>query len=482
MAESQKIRANFLTPAHKSGAYLHPAIERYVSIPHQYDLPALPNLDNPHAPEGVIEQTQILAADTFTSSGSKYWHTFFLVNGASSGLHAALLATVRPGRKIIVQRNIPQCVVNALILCGADPIWVYPEYEPLLDLAHGVHASDIGAALNAHSGEVDAVLVLSPTHHGIASDISTIAALVHEANIALIVDESYGAHFKFHSDLPESATECDADLVVHATHYSLSGMLQTGMLHVKKHSNNIDFNRVCSAVSVVQPANPSYLLLTSIEAVCAEMRARGPLHMEKTIELARQCAKRISSLQGFRVLSELGQGWERDETRVTVVMENGESGYDLDTNLIERFGIYCELPSFRRVTLVFSVGNTQEEVDLLITALSLIAITRPEGILIAEQVESFPALSQITGIPRGITPREAFFAETEEVDLMECVGRISANSLTPHPPGIPVVASGEQITSECVNVLMRVLDAGGSVSGAEDGTLERIRVIKEADA
>ena len=113
----------------------------------QADLPELPELDNLFAPEGVILEAQALAADAFGAE-----QTWFLANGSTCGIEAAVLATCRPGDKLILPRNVHQSAIAALILSGAIPVWLEPEIDRQWDIAHSVDPAQVAIALAQHPG------------------------------------------------------------------------------------------------------------------------------------------------------------------------------------------------------------------------------------------------------------------------------------------------------------------------------------------
>lgn len=493
LRESRSVRANFFFPGHKQGAAVLPRLrDAYGRAALRLDLPELPILDNLFAPEGVLKDSQELAAETFTSQGAQVWDTFFLVNGSTCGVEAAILATVRPGRKIILPRNAHQSAVHALVLGGAVPVWIEPLYDAEHDLLHGVSPASIEQALRENKGQVDAVLLISPTYHGVCSDVAAIAALTQEANTLLIIDEAHGSHFPFHELLPPTATECNADIVVQSTHKTLSALTQAAMMHVRKSS--VDRQKIAAALQLVQSTSPSNLLLASLEATRALMDEQGEDLMSRTIDIARNCAVRIASLKGFSVLGIDGVGIQQrdafgqsyihalDPMRITVVLPNEINGYDMDTLLIDRFGVYAELPSFKHITFAISPGNTQSDVDRLVTALALYEATSGEGLPNLESSgNSISGPCSSFAEATGLTPRDAFFANSEVVDADQAVGRICVETLCPYPPGVPVVVPGERITEKCISVLRAVLDAGGSVSGASDESLSTVRVVANED-
>ncbi|HEY9761823.1 MAG TPA: aminotransferase class I/II-fold pyridoxal phosphate-dependent enzyme, partial [Trichocoleus sp.] len=285
--------APFYAPGHKRGQGTPLALKQlFGEAVFRADLPELPELDNLFAPTGVIAEAQDLAAEAFGAE-----QTWFLANGSTCGIEAAVLSTCRPGEKIIVPRNAHQSVVSALILSGAVPVWVQPQYDPDWDLVLGVTPDAIAQALSQHP-DSRAVLLVSPTYHGVCSDLTAIAQLTHAQNIPLLVDEAHGPHFAFHPDLPLPALAAGADLVVQSTHKVLSALTQASMLHVQ--GDRICRQRLQRALQLTQSTSPSYLLLASLDAARQQMALEGFERLEKTLDLVRSVRSHLQTLLGLR--------------------------------------------------------------------------------------------------------------------------------------------------------------------------------------
>lgn len=189
--------AAFYVPGHKRGQGIsQPLVSLLGETVFQADLPELPELGNLFAPDEAIKKAQILAAEAFGAT-----QTWFLVNGSTSGIIAAIVATCRPGDKIIVPRNAHQSVITGLIVSGAVPIFLNPEYDPIWDLALSITPDALEKALKQHD-DVRAVFLVYPTYHGVCGDIQAIAEITHRYDIPLLVDEAHGAHFQFHEAYP----------------------------------------------------------------------------------------------------------------------------------------------------------------------------------------------------------------------------------------------------------------------------------------
>lgn len=462
--------AAFFTPGHKRGQGSSIALQDLLgSAVFRADLPELPELDNLFAPESVIQAAQELAAQTFGADRS-----WFLVNGSTCGIIAAILATCHPGDKVLLPRNVHQSAISGLILSGAVPIFLQPEYDSALDIAHSIPPHTIASALKNHP-DAKAVLIVYPTYYGVCGDIRAIADLTHAAGISLLVDEAHGAHFAFHPDLPLSALAAGADLTIQSTHKTLSAFTQASMLHVQ--GDRIDLDRVSQALQLVQSTSPNYLLLASLDAARDQMATQGKELMERTLQLAKQVRSRLEAIPRLKVLSPHQATtpgfFALDPTRLTVtVSQLGVDGFTADELLHQQFGVTAEFPSFQHLTFILSLGNTQTDLDRLVLAFQNLTQRSLETHPLPLPCAPFP-------IPNSrLSPRDAFFSRTETVSISQAVDRISAELICPYPPGIPLLLPGEQITQAAIDMLQQVQQAGGFMSGCADPSLATLKVVK----
>ncbi len=483
---SQRPHAGFYTPGHKRGTSVLPEMTELLGSALQADLPELPGLDNLFSPEGVIEEAQSLAAQTFGSD-----RTWFLANGSTCGIEAALLSVCRPGDRIVVPRNAHQSIISGLILSGAVPIFVPPTYDSKWDMALGLSVAQIRSALDQHPDAV-AVMLVSPTYYGVCSDVEAIATLVHSYDIPLLVDEAHGPHFGFHPDLPESAMKAGADLAVQSTHKVLSALTQASMLHFQsvglpgRSPYRLSPVRIQTALQMVQSSSPSYLLLASLDAARQQMATDGYGLMERTLKLAQEGRSRLSTLPGLRVLEpsdlETDESLRLDITRLTVdVTELGLTGFEADDILNENFGVVAELPTLKTLTFIISLGNSSNDIERLVQGFTMLAQQHRRSVPLPNELSPLKPFE--TSIPTitipALSPRDAFFAESESVAIAQAIGRISAELICPYPPGIPALIPGEKITADAIRTLRHILSAGGIVSGCADASLETLRVISQ---
>ncbi len=510
-ANAARPHAAFYTPGHKGGKGISPRLTDLVGeAVFRADLTELSGLDNLFAPEGVIQQAQQLAAEAFGAV-----QTWFLVNGSTCGIEAAILATCGMGDKIILPRNVHSSAIAGLILSGAMPIFVNPEYDPILDIAHSITPASVQSAIEQHP-DAKAVMIVYPTYYGVCGDVEAIARITHQYNIPLLVDEAHGAHFAFHPQLPIAALAAGADLSVQSIHKTLGAMTQASMLHVQ--GDRININRVTKALQLVQSTSPSYILLASLDAARQQMALHGKELMSRTLQLADEARTRISQIPGLSVLeispsstnltppnppSLLGKGGilslsplfetlrerrggvgERfilDKTRLTVTVSGlGLTGFEAE-EILDQLGITAEFASLQHLTFIISLGNTAEDIQQLVqgfmTLAKMMSVNKNKKDLKLPKLV-WDYFISVDNSAR-MSPREAFFAENETLPIEESRERICAEILCPYPPGIPVLMSGEIITANAIAYLQQILAMGGIINGCADSSLKSLKVVKQ---
>lgn len=476
-ASGYRHHAPFYAPGHKRGRGASKKLQDVLGRPAlQVDLPELPELDNLFAPAGVIQAAQALAAEAFGAE-----QTYFLANGSTCGLEAAILATCGPGEKIIVPRNAHRSVIAGLVLAGAMPVFVEPEYSPTLGLALGISADSVATTLRHHP-DSRAVLLVSPTYHGVCSDIAAIAKLTHAHGVPLLVDEAHGAHFAFHPHLPGTALSQGADLAVQSTHKVLGALTQASMLHCQ--GNRIDRARLEAALQLTQSTSPSYLLLASLDAARQHMATEGQGLLRQTLDLAGEIRSGLSllaPLQGiapehvlpFESVKDL------DLTRLTVDVSGlGITGLEADEILHEALGVTAELPELRHLTFIVSIGNSRSDGEKFLTGCKTLRdkVAAPG----TNCRSTLPVFYPVAGPPftqPPVTPRDAFFAATETLATKQAISRLSAETISAYPPGIPTLVAGETITAAALEHLQTVKQQGGYVTGCSDPSLETVKVL-----
>jgi arginine decarboxylase len=465
----------FHVPGHKGGPGADLAVARaFGEAAFDLDIPALIEGIDAGPEPTPFSRAQQLAAKAWGARRS-----WFLVNGASQGNHAACLAVRHSGRRVAVQRNVHSSTVDGLILAGLEPTFVAPVVDAELDIAHCVTPEALDESLAA-AGEVVAAMVVSPTYFGAVADIAGLAEVAHSRGVPLLVDEAWGAHLRFSDRLPASALESGADLVLSSVHKLVGSLTQSAILHLGA-TGRIDEQVIDRSVTLVESTSPSALLAGSLDAARRHAAVDGPELLAETVDGLARARAEIREIPGLDVLDErlVAQPGVHayDPLRLCVdVRGTGVTGHRVAALLRELDDINVELASETVVVAVFGMGEpTGESGRRFAAALRHVVAELGER-------EAGPAQPFAQPPPWGpleLSPREAFLATQEAVPLRESAGRIAAESLAAYPPGVPNVLPGERISAETVDFIRDTLDHGGTLRGAVDRSLETVRVVVE---
>lgn len=461
----------FHVPGHKRGIGADTEFKDFLGEnPFKIDVTVFKLVDSLHHPNGPIKEAQELAADAYGADAS-----FFSLNGTSGAIQAMIMSAVTANDKIIVPRNVHKSVTAGIILSGAIPIYMAPELDKELGLAHGVTKETVQDTLKEHP-DAKAVLLINPTYYGVATDLKAIADIVHSFDIPLIVDEAHGPHLQFSEKLPISALDAGADICAQSTHKIIGSLTQSSLLHVK--SKYIKPSKVQQMLNLLHTTSPSYILMASLDCARRQIALYGEELLEKAITLSDYVREEVNKIDGFYCFGRDIVGtpgcFAVDTTKITIsCRELGITGYELERILAEDYRIQMELADFYNVLAVGSFGDTKFGMDKLITALKEISI-KYYG-----KADSKPDFIDIPSIPEQVlTPNQAFNSKKTDILLKESVGEISGEFLMAYPPGIPILCPGERITKEIIDYVEDLKRAKLFVQGTEDHAVNYIRIVK----
>ncbi|MEH7076059.1 aminotransferase class I/II-fold pyridoxal phosphate-dependent enzyme [Neobacillus drentensis] len=476
LAHAKKNPIQFHIPGHKKGAGIDPEFRNFIGDNAlSIDLINIGPLDDLHQPKGIIKQAQDLAAEAFGAD-----RTFFSVQGTSGAIIAMIMAVCGPDDKIIVPRNVHKSIMSAIVFSGAIPVFIQPEIDKELGISHGITPDAVARALKQHP-DAKAVLVINPTYFGISGDLKKIVEIAHSYDIPVLVDEAHGVHIHFHEDLPLSAMQAGADMAATSVHKLGGSMTQSSILNVKE--GLVSAKHVQSILSMLTTTSTSYLLLASLDVARKQLATKGRELIDNTINLAQSMRKRINEIEHLHCIGEeiLGSKatFDYDPTKLIIsVKELGLTGYDVEKWLRDKHNIEVELSDLYNILCIITLGDTEHEADLLVNALKELADECQHS---TEKIEPVEVL--LPEIPvLALTPRDAFYSETEVIPFEESEGRIIAEFIMVYPPGIPIFIPGEIITKENLHYIRKNLEAGLPVQGPEDDEIKTIHVIKEYKA
>ena len=460
----------FDVPGHKRGRGNPELVELLGEKCVGIDVNSMKPLDNLGHPISIIRDAEELAADAFGAA-----HAFLMIGGTTSSVQTMILSTCKAGDKIILPRNVHKSAINALVLCGAIPIYIEMSVDPKIGIALGLENNRVEQAIKEHP-DAKAILINNPTYYGICSDLRGLTDMAHEAGMLVLVDEAHGAHLHFTDKLPLSAMDAGADMAAVSMHKSGGSLTQSSILLIGEQMNP---EYVRQIINLTRSTSASYLLMASLDISRRNLALRGKESFEKVIELSEYARLEINAIGGYYAYSkELIDGvsvCDFDVTKLSVYTQGiGLTGIEVYDLLRDEYDIQIEFGDIGNILAYISIGDRIQDIERLVGALADIKrlYSRDGKDLIAgEYIQPELVLS----------PQEAFYSERKSLSLDESVGQVCGEFVMCYPPGIPILAPGERITREIVDYIQFAKERGCSLQGTEDPEVNHINVIKRKE-
>ena len=456
----------FDVPGHKRGRG-NPELarllgEKCVSM----DVNSMKPLDNLCHPVSVIRDAEKLSADAFGAESA-----FLMVGGTTSAVQSMVMSVVKAGEKIILPRNVHRSVMGALVLCGAVPVYVNPETDARLGIPLGMSLKQLERTIEC-TPDAKAILVNNPTYYGICSDLRSIVKLAHEHNMLVIADEAHGTHFYFGEGLPVSAMAAGADMAAVSMHKSGGSLTQSSLLLA---GSRINGDHVRQIINLTQTTSASYLLLSSLDISRRNLALRGKEAFARVIELADYAREEINDVGGWYAYGrELVNGdsiFDFDRTKLSVyTLDVGLAGIEVYDILRDEYDIQIEFGDLGNILAYLSIGDRKRDVERLVSAMSEIRRLYEKdrtGMMENEYISPVVA----------VTPQYAFYSPKQSLPLEETAGRICSEFVMCYPPGIPILAPGERVTSKILDYIRYAKEKGCQMTGPEDAKIERLNVL-----
>lgn len=441
------------------------------------DITEIDGADNLFKPEGIIKSVMEQYKKLYGSRAS-----YLLVNGSSSGIETAILASVKYGGKLILARNSHKSIYNAIELGNLNHVYAMPQIDEKYGIVGQISAAEIERLLTEHE-DAEAVVIPSPNYYGICSDIAAIASSCHAHGKILIIDEAHGAHLKFFADFargaksgkefPAAAEGAGADIVIVSTHKTLASFTQSAVLNVM--SERVALDALCERLGQFTSTSPSYLLMASLAINAAILEENGELLMRQWLENLDFFYEHAQQINGLDLLTTAGKsksGFELlDKSKLNLDMSAfGYNGYELQQALIE-YGIYTELASGNLVMCMTGIGNERSDYEKLLDALMDIAEKRKEHLKGTDNYTS-KILEREKVIGRSLPDRMNTDGMRKiRMNLKEAQGKASAVHIIPYPPGVPLVCPHEVLSKELIDEILLLINEGEKVLGV-DGNLQ----------
>jgi arginine decarboxylase len=434
-------------PGHKGNPKASGLLSRWGDFA-MWDVTEAEGLDDLHAPEGVIAQSEWLMADAV---GADKAH--FLVNGATVGLLAAIMCACRPGDGLLLPRNAHRAAWSGIAMSGCVPHWLQVDITDR-GLPLGITPEQLENALEQDSN-IKAALFVYPSFYGVCVDLPRMLEICRKHGVTSIVDEAHGAHFAFVQ--PElSAVRLGADIVIDSWHKSMGSLGQTAVMLVNNSSLHPE-----RWLTMLQTTSPSYPMLASLDEARAEWQAKAEERSRRLEDDWAEFCTTTSELSHLRVYqcSDLPEGYTFDRTKLLIYSGTGHTGWQV-AEALRKAGIEPEFADRKGVLFLLSYADVETAIicmeDFLRLADKLLDDVVPES----KEVRELLPLPEVA-----MTPAEAMQRDAEFVPIHQAVGRVAAGLLTPYPPGIPWVGFGELINEEVIAAYELRIAAGAQVQG-----------------
>lgn len=456
----------FDVPGHKRGRG-NPELkellgEKCVSI----DVNSMKQLDNLCHPMSVIKEAEELAAEAFGAD-----HSFFMVGGTTSAVQSMVLTACRAGDKIILPRNVHKSVINALVLCGAVPVYVNPEVDKKLGISLGMELPELERAIRENPDAV-CVLVNNPTYYGICSDLRGIVKLAHAHKMLVLVDEAHGTHLYFGKGLPVNAMAAGADMASVSMHKSGGSLTQSSLLLVNK---SVNWEYVSQIINLTQTTSASYLLLSSLDISRRNLALRGEQSFAKVREMAEYARAEINSVGGYYAYgAEMINGksiYDFDVTKLSIYTRDiGLAGIEVYDLLRDEYDIQIEFGDIANILAYISIGDRIQDIERLVGALADIKrlYSKDPSQLMATEYIAPQVL---------VSPQKAFYSNKTAVPIEKTAGKICGEFVMCYPPGIPILAPGELITDQIIQYIIYAKEKGCSMQGTQDPYMNYLQVF-----
>jgi len=410
----------FTTPSHNQNAFFTKKLSDF----YHFDYSEIEGYDNLSSPNGDILVSQGKASQLMKSK-----QTFYVVQGATTAILAAMKTLISPGDKILAARNCHKSVFSGLLLTGAQVGWFMPEIDEDWGIYTQINSKKLEQTLELDDYKV--FIMTSPTYEGVNSNINEIAKICKSHNVYLIVDEAHGALYNFSDKLPQSAIEQGADVSINSLHKTAGALNQTALLNISCDIRNTEIGDFQKALNLFQTTSPSYPLLANIEACLEFLSSKNGKNEIDNLILNIEKFKNYLKQNGI----EFYENEFHDPTKI-LLRKKGISGIDLSNKMYDEFDIEDEMNNNIFCLYLTGIGTTKSKLDKL------------KSSLLKVKVNSSYEFEKPDFQPHPITriqPIDTFKQKYKFVNKDDAILKISNKMILPYPPGIALLYPGEAI-------------------------------------
>ena len=295
--------------------------------------------------------------------------------------------------------------------------------------------------------------VLSEGYLGGVQDIAALAEVCKDFGVPLLVDNAHGAYLRFLPQGGQHPIALGAAMCCDSGHKTLPVVTGGAYLHLGKNAPIQDEAAVRNALALFGSTSPSYLILQSLDK-CNQVLSEGyPLRLL-------QCCGYLTRMR--RELNEAAAAkhcpgplaLESEPLKVTLDAATlGMTGTEL-AEALRSAKVECEYADPRYVVLMFTPANPPQDFERLTSAV-LHIVENLTGPFPLPEKNDRELLELEHELHTCCSIRQAVFAPQEQVPTEQAVGRICAMPTVSCPPAIPIVVSGEKITSAAVRLMQK---------------------------
>lgn len=422
----------------------------------------------------VIGKAQKAAAYTF-----EVQRTYFITNGSSTSNKIVMQSVLRPGDRVIIDRNCHKSVHYGMVQAGAHPIYLDSQLNSRWGLFAPPRLADIAAAIEANPG-TRLIVLTGCTYEGLLIDVRQVVKMAHAAGIKVFIDEAWFAYSLFHPAFRHySAINSGADYITHSAHKVLSAFSQASYIHVNDPDFDPDFFR--DIYNIYSSTSPKYQLIASLDVCHMQAEMEGYKLFNNLLTHVAEFKRFVDRLERIRVLDHddfiemfphfVGDNVGHDPLKILIdISQLRYSTEDIHRFLMDEIGMEVEKFTHTTFLVLLTIGATHSKLIRLYNALKKL----DDGIVHlspAKPASRNTIPEVIPPISLAVLPTKAFFGPRKAVPYTRSVGMISATLVTPYPPGIPLLVPGQRISQEHIDFLLSINTPKVTIQGMFDGDI-----------
>lgn len=415
-------RSSFHTPGHKNNC-------NFLNELLSFDFTELDYTDSLFEANGAILKAEEYASKVFGSI-----RTLFSAGGCTLCIQAMLRLVGKSGGKVICSRVLHKSAINAMALLNLKPIFIEQDKDLKTGFLNPVKPMDVEVALKTNE-DVNVVYLTSPDYFGVLSDVKKISKICKSYNVPLIVDNAHGSHLAF---LEENLhpLHFGADMTADSLHKTLPVLTGGALLHI---NNEKYISRAKQAMALFGSTSPSYPIMASLDLCSDWIENNAKMEYKRLIDNIKPI-KNILKEKGILMPEGLV-----DPTRISLNLKSvGLTGFEC-AELFRKFGLEPEVYTKDFIVLILTPFNKEKDFLKLKNALMALEVrdSKTENKFFFQK-----ELHLKTSL------NEAILSESEVIEVRKSKNRISAGTVCPCPPGVPIVIPGETITREHIEFLL----------------------------